>query len=172
MYMLFNSVPETLVLLFPCTSALSGGLLLQYLMGFNFSVAVAVGYIALSGIAVETGVVMIIFLDEALDLRLRKGSVDQTEIAAATIEGAVPRLRPKLMTVFVVILSLLPIFFESGISNDIMQPIAVPIVGGMVTSSIAVLILPAVLFAMLKEWALRMGTLRLSAVGVLQTTRE
>ena len=172
LYMLFNSIPETLILLFPCAFALTGGLLLQYLMGFNFSVAVAVGYIALFGIAVETGVVMIIFLDEALDLRLMKGSVDQNEIEAATIEGAVHRLRPKLMTVFVVILSLAPIFFESGIGNDVMQPIAVPIVGGMLTSSIAVLILLPVLFAILKERALRNGTLRPSAVGALQTTSE
>ena len=172
LYMLFNSIAETLILLFPCAFALTGGLLLQYLMGFNFSVAVAVGYIALFGIAVETGVVMIIFLDEALDLRLTKGSVDHSEIEAATIEGAVHRLRPKLMTVLVVILSLAPIFFESGIGNDVMEPIAVPIVGGMVTSSIAVLILLPVLFATLKERALRKGTLRPSAVGALQTMSE
>ena len=123
LYMLFASIPETLILLFPCAFALTGGLLLQYLMGFNFSVAVAVGYIDLFGIAVETGVVMIIFLDEALDLRLSKGAIDHSEIEAATIEGAVHRLRPKLMTVFVVILSLAPIFLESGsIGNDVMEP--------------------------------------------------
>jgi Cu(I)/Ag(I) efflux system membrane protein CusA/SilA len=172
LYMLFNSVPETLILLFPCAFALTGGLLLQYLMGFNFSVAVAVGYIDLFGIAVETGVVMIIFLDEALDLRLTKGPIDHAEVEAATIEGAVHRLRPKLMTVFVVILSLAPIFFESGIGNDVMEPIAVPIVGGMVTSSIAVLILLPVLFAMIKERELRRGTLKRSTVGVMEGTVE
>ena len=172
LYMLFNSIAETLILLFPCAFALTGGLLLQYLTGFNFSVAVAVGYIALFGIAVETGVVMIIFLDEALDLRLIKGSVDHSEIETATIEGAVHRLRPKLMTVLVVMLSLAPIFFETGIGNDVMKPIAVPIVGGMVTSSIAVLILLPVLFAILKERALRNGTLRTSGVGAVQTTSE
>ena len=172
LYMLFNSIAETLILLFPCAFALTGGLLLQYLIGFNFSVAVAVGYIALFGIAVETGVVMIIFLDEALDLRLSKGSVDHSEIETATIEGAVHRLRPKLMTVLVVMLSLAPIFFESGIGNDVMEPIAVPIVGGMVTSSIAVLILLPVLFAMLKERALRNGNLRPSMVGTIVTRVE
>jgi Cu(I)/Ag(I) efflux system membrane protein CusA/SilA len=172
LYMLFNSIAETAILLFPCAFALTGGLLLQYLIGFNFSVAVAVGYIALFGIAVETGVVMIIFLDEALDLRLTKGSVDHSEIETATIEGAVHRLRPKLMTVLVVMLSLAPIFFESGIGNDVMEPIAVPIVGGMVTSSIAVLILLPVLFAMLKERALRKGALRPSTVGAIVTTVE
>jgi Cu(I)/Ag(I) efflux system membrane protein CusA/SilA len=172
LYMLFNSIPETLILLFPCAFALTGGLLLQYLMGFNFSVAVAVGYIDLFGIAVETGVVMIIFLDEALDLRLARGRVEHADVEAATIEGAVHRLRPKLMTVFVVILSLAPIFIEGGIGNDVMEPIAVPIVGGMVTSTIAVLILLPVLFAMLKERSLRTGTLRPSTVGALQTTSD
>ncbi len=167
LYMLFKSVPETLILLFPCAFALTGGLLLQYLMGFNFSVAVAVGYMSLFGIAVETGVVMIIFLDEALDLHLAKGPVDHDDIEAATIEGAVHRLRPKLMTVFVVILSLAPIFFETGIGNDVMKPIAVPIVGGMVTSSIAVLILLPVLFAMIKERAAAGGALRPSGADAL-----
>ena len=168
LYMLFNSIAETLILLFPCAFALTGGLLLQYLMGFNFSVAVAVGYIDLFGIAVETGVVMIIFLDEALNLRLAGGPVGHLDIEAATIEGAVHRLRPKLMTVFVVILSLVPIFLEHGIGNDVMEPIAVPIVGGMVTSSIAVLILLPVLFAMSKERLLRKGTLKPSAVGSIE----
>jgi Cu(I)/Ag(I) efflux system membrane protein CusA/SilA len=168
LYMLFNAIPETLILLFPCAFALTGGLLLQYLMGFNFSVAVAVGYIDLFGIAVETGVVMIIFLDEALDLRLARGPVQHPEIEAAAIEGAVHRLRPKLMTAFVVILSLAPIFLESGIGNDVMEPIAVPIVGGMLTSSIAVLILLPVLFAMIKERELRKGTLKPSAVGSIE----
>jgi copper/silver efflux system protein len=168
--MLFNSIAESLILIFPCAFALTGGLLLQYLIGFNFSVAVAVGYIALFGIAVETGVVMIIFLDEALDLRLAKGSVNHSEIETATVEGAVHRLRPKLMTVLVVMLSLAPIFFETGIGNDVMEPIALPIVGGMVTSSIAVLILLPVLFAILKERALRNGNLTRSSVGTLQTS--
>jgi copper/silver efflux system protein len=172
LYMLFNSIPEALILIFPCAFALTGGLLLQYLMGFNFSVAVAVGYIGLFGIAVETGVVMIIFLEEALDLKLASGSVTEDEVEAATIEGAVHRLRPKLMTVAVVMLSLAPIFFETGIGNDVMKPIAVPIVGGMVTSTLAVLILLPVLFAILKQRALRKGTLKLSVVGTLPIHRE
>ncbi|MGH7986879.1 MAG: efflux RND transporter permease subunit, partial [Candidatus Binataceae bacterium] len=171
LYMLFDSVPEALMLFFPCAFALTGGLILQYLLGFNFSVAVAVGYIDLFAIAVETGVVMIIFLDEALDLRLARGSIDHADVEAATIEGAVHRLRPKLMTVFVVILSLAPIFFEAGsIGNDVMEPIAVPIVGGMVTSSIAVLLLLPVLFAMIKERQFRKGTLKPSAVGAIEDT--
>jgi len=170
LYLLFKSVPEAFILIFPCAFALTGGLVLQYLMGFNFSVAVAVGYIDLFGIAVETGVVMIIFLEEALDLKLASGPVTEDQIETATIDGAVHRLRPKLMTVAVVVLSLAPIFFEAGIGNDVMKPIAVPIVGGMVTSTIAVLILLPLLFASLKQRALRKGTLRLSVLGTLPST--
>jgi len=160
LYMLFGSVAETLVLLFPCVYALTGGLLLQWMLGYDFSVAVAVGYIDLFGIAVETGVVMVIYLDEALDRRLAAGPIDHAAIEAATIDGAVHRLRPKLMTVAVVMMSLAPILWESGIGADVMKPIAAPIVGGMVTSTIHVLILVPVFFAMLKERALRRGTLR------------
>ena len=136
-----------------------GGVLLQYLMGFNFSVAVRVGYIALFGIAVETGVVMVIYLHEALDMKIAAGTLTSHEIQQATIEGAVQRLRPKLMTVAVVMLSLAPILWESGISSDVMKPIAAPIVGGMITSTIHVLILVPVFFAMLKDRALHKGTL-------------
>ncbi|MFI5352278.1 MAG: efflux RND transporter permease subunit [Candidatus Binatales bacterium] len=159
LYMLFQSVAEAAVLIFPCLYAMTGGLVLQYLMGFNFSVAVWVGYVALFGIAVETGVVMVIYLHEALDRRLEAGEVDRADIVAATIEGAVNRLRPKLMTVTVVMLSLAPILWSSGIGSDVMKPIATPIVGGMVTSTIHVLILVPVFFAMMKERALRKGTL-------------
>jgi Cu(I)/Ag(I) efflux system membrane protein CusA/SilA len=159
LYMLFHSAMEAAVLIFPCVYALTGGLLLQYLMGFNFSVAVWVGYIALFGIAVETGVVMIIFLHEALNRKLTAASITNEDIEDATIEGAVQRLRPKLMTVTVVMLSLAPILWESGIGSDVMKPIAAPIVGGMITSTINVLILVPVFFAMIKEQALRKGTL-------------
>ncbi len=159
LYVLFNSTTEALMLLFPCVYALTGGLILQYLMGFNFSVAVAVGYIDLFGIAVETGVVMVIYLQEALDLRLARGPIDAAGIEAATIDGAVHRLRPKLMTVAVVMISLAPILWETGIGADVMKPIAAPIVGGMITSTIHVLVLVPVFFAMLAERRLRNGTL-------------
>ena len=129
-------------------------------MGFNFSVAVWVGYIALFGIAVETGVVMVIYLHEALDKKIAAGKVTHQDIEAATIEGAVQRLRPKLMTVTVVMMSLAPILWESGIGSDVMKPIAAPIVGGMITSTIHVLILVPVFLAMMKERALRTETLR------------
>ncbi len=102
---------------------------------------------------------MVIYLHEALDRRLEAGSPGEADILDATIEGAVQRLRPKLMTVAVVMLSLAPILWESGIGSDVMKPIAAPIVGGMITSTIHVLILVPVFFAMMKERALHQGTL-------------
>src|SRR5205807_5077295 len=162
LYMVFHSVTEAAVLIFPTLYALTGGLILQKLLGYNFSVAVWIGYIALFGIAVETGVVMVVYLHEALDRRLARGELTEADIAEAAIEGAVQRLRPKLMTVAAVLLSLAPILWESGIGSDVMTPIAAPIVGGMITSTIHVLILVPVFFAIMKERALKDGTLNLS----------
>jgi Cu(I)/Ag(I) efflux system membrane protein CusA/SilA len=163
LYMIFRSVTESLVLIFPTLYAMSGGLLLQWLLGYNFSVAVWVGYIALFGIAVETGVVMVVYLHEALDRRMGSGlPLSVAEIESATIEGAVQRLRPKLMTVTAVLASLVPILWESGIGSDVMKPIAAPVVGGMITSTIHVLILVPVFFVMMKERALRRGSLHTS----------
>ena len=161
LYVVFHSITEAAVLIFPTIYALTGGLILQKLLGYNFSVAVWVGYIALFGIAVETGVVMVVYLHEALDHRLKSGVPPRHEdIEAAVIEGAVHRLRPKLMTVCVVLASLIPILWETGVGADVMKPIAAPIVGGMITSTIHVLILVPVFFALMKERALRRGTLQ------------
>ena len=161
LYMVFHSVAEAAVLIFPTIYALTGGLILQRILGYNFSVAVWVGYIALFGIAVETGVVMVVYLHEALDHRLATGvPLRHEDIETAVIEGAVQRLRPKLMTVSVVLASLVPILWETGIGSDVMKPIAAPIVGGMITSTIHVLILVPVFFALMKERALRRGSLR------------
>jgi Cu(I)/Ag(I) efflux system membrane protein CusA/SilA len=161
LYMVFHSLTEAAVLIFPTIYALTGGLILQKLLGYNFSVAVWVGYIALFGIAVETGVVMVVYLHEALDHRLATGvPLKHEHIEAAVIEGAVHRLRPKLMTVSVVLASLIPILWETGVGSDVMKPIAAPIVGGMITSTIHVLILVPVFFAFMKERALRRGTLQ------------
>ena len=160
LYMIFHSATEAAVLIFPAFYAMTGGLLLQYWLGYNFSVAVWVGYIALFGIAVETGVVMVVYLHEALDKRIAAGTpLKHQDIEAATIEGAVQRLRPKLMTVTAVLASLIPILWESGIGSDVMKPIAAPIVGGMITSTVHVLILVPVFFAFMKERALRAGQL-------------
>ncbi|HLH07915.1 MAG TPA: CusA/CzcA family heavy metal efflux RND transporter, partial [Terriglobales bacterium] len=161
LYMVFHSVAESTVLIFPTIYALTGGLILQKLLGYNFSVAVWVGYIALFGIAVETGVVMVVYLHEALDRRIKSGvPLRHEDIEAAVIEGAVHRLRPKLMTVCVVLASLIPILWETGVGADVMKPIAAPIVGGMITSTIHVLILVPVFFALMKERELHRGTLQ------------
>ena len=161
LYLVFHSVAEALVLIFPTIYAMSGGLLLQWMLHYNFSVAVAVGYIALFGIAVETGVVMVVYLHEALEHKLQSGkTLTNADVEEAAIEGAVHRLRPKLMTVCAVLASLVPILWESGIGSDVMKPIAAPIVGGMITSTIHVLILVPVFFVMMKERALRKGHLR------------
>jgi Cu(I)/Ag(I) efflux system membrane protein CusA/SilA len=160
LYMVFRSVVEALVLIFPTLYAMTGGILLQWWLGYNFSVAVWVGYIALFGIAVETGVVMVVYLHEALDRKLAVGAaLQRVDIEQAAIEGAVQRLRPKLMTVAAVLASLVPILWETGVGSDVMKPIAAPIVGGMITSTIHVLILVPVFFVMMKARALRQGKL-------------
>lgn len=152
LYMVFHSVAEAFVLIFPTIYALTGGLLLQYSLGYNFSVAVWVGYIALFGIAVETGVVMVVYLHEALDRHKQAGHLlTEADLEAAVIDGAVQRLRPKLMTVTAVLASLVPILWETGIGSDVMKPIAAPIVGGMITSTVHVLILVPIFFLMMKK---------------------
>jgi Cu(I)/Ag(I) efflux system membrane protein CusA/SilA len=164
LYMVFHSLTEAMVLIFPTFYAMTGGLILQWLLGYNFSVAVWVGYIALFGIAVETGVVMVVYLHESLDKRIASGRpLTDADIEEAAIEGAVQRLRPKLMTVCAVLASLIPILWASGIGSDVMKPIAAPMVGGMITSTIHVLILVPVFFVLMKERALRHGTLRPAA---------
>jgi copper/silver efflux system protein len=161
LYMVFHSLTEAMVLILPTFYAMTGGLILQWLLGYNFSVAVWVGYIALFGIAVETGVVMVVYLHESLGKRIASGRpLTDADIHEAAIEGAVHRLRPKLMTACAVLASLIPILWASGIGSDVMKPIAAPMVGGMITSTIHVLILVPVFFVLMKERALRRGTLR------------
>ncbi|MGD0647613.1 MAG: CusA/CzcA family heavy metal efflux RND transporter [Acidobacteriaceae bacterium] len=160
LYLVFKSVIEAAVLIFPTLYAMSGGLLLQWALGYNFSVAVWVGYIALFGIAVETGVVMVVYLHEAYQERLAEAApITEAALVEAVIKGAVQRLRPKLMTVTAVVLSLAPILWETGIGSDVMKPIAAPIVGGMVTSTIHVLILVPVFFLLIKRRSMRQATL-------------
>ncbi|MGH9487991.1 MAG: efflux RND transporter permease subunit [Terriglobales bacterium] len=148
LYVIFHSAIESALLMLPVLFALSGGLLLQWFLGYPFSVAVWVGYIDLFGIAVETAVVMLVYLREAYDERQKSG---QGSLEDAVMAGAVLRLRPKLMTVAAVWASLIPILVESGIGSDVMKPIAAPIVGGMVTSMINVLLLVPLLYFMLRR---------------------
>ena len=165
LYMTFHSISEAIVLMLAVIYAMTGGVILQYLLGYNFSVAVWVGYIALYGIAVETGVVMIIYLHEALDKRLHQGPVTQEDILEAAVEGSVLRLRPKIMTVGTTMIGLLPIMWSTGVGSDVMKPIAAPIIGGLITSTIHVLIITPVIFALLKSRDQRKGRLKASEMG-------
>jgi copper/silver efflux system protein len=165
LYMTFHSVAEASIVMLSVVYAMTGGVILQWLLGYNFSVAVWVGYIALYGVAVQTGVVMVVYLHEALDRRLRKGGeITPDDIREATISGSVLRLRPKLMTVSVVMAGLVPIMWSTGVGSDIMKPIAAPIIGGMITSTIHVLIITPVIFYLMKTRALRRGRLKLSGM--------
>jgi Cu(I)/Ag(I) efflux system membrane protein CusA/SilA len=165
LYMTFHSAAEATIVMLSVVYAMTGGVILQWLLGYNFSVAVWVGYIALYGVAVQTGVVMVVYLHEALDNRLKQGTVTADEILRATIDGSVLRLRPKLMTVTVVMASLVPIMWSTGVGSDVMKPIAAPIIGGMVTSTIHVLIITPIIFYIMKLRALRRGTLRPSQIA-------
>ena len=166
LYMTFHSASEAAIVMLSVVYAMTGGVILQWVLGYNFSVAVWVGYIALYGVAVQTGVVMVVYLHEALDKRLSLGGpITEDDIRAATISGSVLRLRPKLMTVSVVMAGLMPILWSSGVGSDIMKPIAAPIVGGMVTSTIHVLIITPVIFYLMKLRALRKGRLRPSGTA-------
>ncbi len=166
LYMTFHSVSESIMVMIAVLYAMTGGLILQYLLGYNFSVAVWVGYIALYGLAVETGVVMVIYLKEALNQRLMKGEVTRQDIYEATVEGSVLRLRPKLMTVGTTMIGLVPIMWSTGVGADVMKPIAAPIIGGLVTSTIQVLIIMPVIFAIMKERALKKGKLKVTEMKV------
>ena len=167
LYMTFHSVSEATIVMLSVVYAMTGGVILQWLLGYNFSVAVWVGYIALYGVAVQTGVVMVVYLHEALDKRLAQGGeLTPRDVLDATINGSVLRLRPKLMTVTVVMASLVPIMWSTGVGSDVMKPIAAPIIGGMITSTIHVLIITPVIFYIMKSRALRRGTLRPSSMTV------
>jgi len=158
---------EATIVMLSVVYAMTGGVILQWLLGYNFSVAVSVGYIALYGVAVQTGVVMVVYLHEALDKRLHHGGeITANDVLKATIDGSVLRLRPKLMTVTVVMASLVPIMWSAGVGSDVMKPIAAPIIGGMITSTIHVLIITPVIFYIMKMRALRKGRLKVSSMAV------
>jgi copper/silver efflux system protein len=156
LYMTFHSAAEASIVMLSVVFAMTGGAILQWMLGYNFSVAVWIGYIALYGVAVQTGVVMVVYLHEALDRRLAAGdAVTAADVLQATIDGSVLRLRPKLMTVSVVMASLIPILWSTGVGADVMKPIAAPIIGGMITSTIHVLINIPIIFYMLKVKGVR-----------------
>jgi Cu(I)/Ag(I) efflux system membrane protein CusA/SilA len=135
--------------------SLVGGLWLMWWLGFNLSVAVAVGFIALAGVAAETGVVMLIYLDHALtrhrELAAAEGrAFTHRDLYAAIMEGAVERVRPKMMTVVAIMAGLLPIMWSTGTGSEVMQRIAVPMIGGMVSSTVLTLIVIPAVYALVK----------------------
>jgi len=160
MYLAFHSVREAFFSLISIPFALIGGALMVYFWGVNLSVAVAVGFIALFGLAVETGIVMVIYLNDAMQkLVLKKGNSRETitrdDLIEYVISGAAKRLRPKLMTVSVSLFALIPILWSSGVGSDVMKPIVLPMVGGVITSAIHILLVTPLIFLMTKEYELR-----------------
>jgi Cu(I)/Ag(I) efflux system membrane protein CusA/SilA len=152
LYLNFGRLAETFIVMLSVPFALVGGLWLMWLLDYHMSVAVAVGFIALAGVAAETGVVMLIYLDHALkdiaeQRRAEGATLRLADLHAAIMHGAVERVRPKMMTVTVIIAGLLPIMWGSGTGSEVMRRIAAPMVGGMVSSTIlTLLVIPAIYF--------------------------
>lgn len=160
MYFAFHSAREAFLSLISLPFALIGGGLIIYFWGVNLSVAVAVGFIALFGLAVETGIVMVIYLNDAMQqLVALKGNSRETitkmDLEKYVIMGAAKRVRPKIMTVSVVLFSLLPILWSSGVGKDVMIPIVLPMVGGVITSATHILLVTPLIFLMSKEYELK-----------------
>jgi copper/silver efflux system protein len=155
LYLNFRRLTETMIVMLSLPFALVGGFWLMYWLDFNMSVAVAVGFIALAGVAAETGVVMLIYLDNALKAvtdhcHAEGRSVTRRDLNAAIIEGAVERVRPKMMTVVAIMAGLLPILWSHGTGSEVMQRIAVPMIGGMVSSTLLTLIVIPAVYALVK----------------------
>jgi len=160
LYLNFRRVTETLIVMLSVPFALVGGLWLMWWLGFNLSVAVAVGFIALAGVAAETGVVMLIYLDHAhAELQGRRATegspFTRDDVYAAIMSGAVERVRPKMMTVCAIMAGLLPIMWSHGTGAEVMRRIAVPMIGGMVSSTLLTLIVIPAIYAVVKGLAIR-----------------
>ena len=156
LYFTFHTIREVLIVLSSIPVALVGGAYSLYFFDVNFSVAVAVGFIALFGIAVETGVLMIVYLNNSLFKKIKKANeqgkeINKTVVEDAVYDGAVLRLRPKLMTVIVDILGLMPVLLATGTGSDVMKPITIPFVFGLITSTLFVLIVLPVLYSIVRE---------------------
>jgi Cu(I)/Ag(I) efflux system membrane protein CusA/SilA len=159
LYLNFQRVTETLIVMLSLPFALVGGLWLMWWLNFNLSVAVAVGFIALAGVAAETGVIMLIYLDHAWQHKrdqavLSGRALTRTDLYDAIMEGAVERVRPKMMTVIAIMAGLLPILWSHGTGSEVMQRIAVPMIGGMVSSTVLTLLVIPAIYALVKGYRL------------------
>ena len=160
LYLNFGRLTETLIVMLSVPFALVGGVWLMYLLDYNLSVAVAVGFIALVGVAAETGVVMLIYLDHALEAAKARRSaagerLTEQDLYESVMQGAVMRVRPLMMTVSAIIAGLLPIMWGSGTGSETMRRIAAPMVGGMVSATVLTLVVIPAIYALVKEWAIR-----------------
>ena len=164
LYFVYHSVVEAAHVMLAVPFALSGGVLLQKLLGYNFNGAVWVGYIALFGTAVQTGVVMVVYLEETVRSRIQEKGVNFThaDLVQAVKDGARLRLRPKVMTVATIVASLLPIMWSHRQGAEIMKPLATPVIGGMISSLLHILIVTPVIFLWLRSREFRKGTLHAS----------
>jgi Cu(I)/Ag(I) efflux system membrane protein CusA/SilA len=151
LYLNFRSVGETLIVMLSLPFALVGGIWFIWLLGYNWSVAVAIGFIALAGVAAETGVVMLIYLDHAWKTRSDAGRPSLRDLYEAVMEGSVERVRPKMMTVTAIVAGLLPILWGGGAGASVMKRIAAPMVGGMVSSAVMTLLVIPVVYALWQE---------------------
>ncbi|MBK7159248.1 MAG: efflux RND transporter permease subunit [Ignavibacteria bacterium] len=167
LYFTFKNFLEAGLVMLSVPFALIGGVYYMSILNLNFSVAIWVGFIALYGVAVETGVIMVIYLHEALDKKLiEKGdNISAQDLVDATEEGAILRLRPKLMTVAVAMLGLIPVMWATGTGADLAKPLAVPMIGGILTSAIHVLFVTPVIFVMIKEYFRKKGKLKKSEMA-------
>jgi Cu(I)/Ag(I) efflux system membrane protein CusA/SilA len=159
LYLNFRRLTETLIVMLSLPFALVGGMWLLWWLGFNMSVAVAVGFIALAGVAAETGVVMLIYLDHATEGVRRRCAAEgrpytRRDLYDAIMVGAVERVRPKMMTVVAIMAGLLPIMWSTGTGSEVMQRIAVPMIGGMVSSTLLTLIVIPAIYGLVKGWTL------------------
>ncbi|HEX5683195.1 MAG TPA: efflux RND transporter permease subunit [Ideonella sp.] len=160
LYLNFRRLTETLIVMLSVPFALVGGVWLMWLLGYNLSVAVAVGFIALAGVAAETGVVMLIYLDHAWMQARERCRQEQrlpgpSDLYGAVMEGAVERVRPKMMTVVAIMAGLLPIMWGTGTGSEVMSRIAAPMVGGMISSTVLTLAVIPALYALVKQWQLK-----------------
>jgi Cu(I)/Ag(I) efflux system membrane protein CusA/SilA len=167
LYLNFRRLTETLIVMLSLPFALVGGLWMMWWMGFNLSVAAAVGFIALAGVAAETGVVMLIYLDHALKerqlaaLRERR-EMTRKDVYDAVIDGAVERVRPKMMTVVAIMAGLVPILWQHGTGAEVMQRIAVPMIGGMASSTVLTLVVIPAIYALIKMRGAKAGDVALT----------
>ncbi|MFH1658631.1 MAG: efflux RND transporter permease subunit [Pseudomonadota bacterium] len=162
LYLNFKRITETLIVMLSVPFALVGGIWLMWWLGYNLSVAVAVGFIALAGVAAETGVIMLIYLDHAWEeLKTKRRAEGQvpglTDLYEAIMEGAVERVRPKMMTVVAIMAGLLPIMWGTGTGSEVMSRIAAPMVGGMISSTVLTLAVIPAIYALVKQWRLNRG---------------